>query len=152
MATTTTAAPSRTALLAAATSFTTAFASTAPPPEIRTHFTRHSPSILVHEHGLPQLAPFLGRTFRGAEGLAQYLSVVSECLGFEDMRFGEYVVDAEARTVAARGRARFTWKGTGQSWDETFAYVLAFDEECKVVRYEVWADSGAAYLASRGEL
>jgi hypothetical protein len=30
--------------------------------------------------------------------------------------------------------------------------VLAFDRDCKVTKYEIWADSGAAYLAERGEL
>ncbi len=54
--------------------------------------------------------------------------------------------------VAVRGRARFTWTETGLSWDETFAYLLRFDARAKLARYEVWADSGAAYLARRGEL
>ncbi|KAL2017140.1 hypothetical protein VTK56DRAFT_2562 [Thermocarpiscus australiensis] len=146
--------PTRTALLNAATAFCTAFASgTASPQELLTsHFTRNTPNILVHEHGLPRLAPFLGRTFRGADGLARYLSVVSECLSFADMRFGDYVVDAEACNVSVRGAARFTWRGTGQSWDEVFAYVLGFDEEMRVERYEIWADSGAAWLASQGQL
>lgn len=145
--------PTHASLLEAATSFCASFSASRPGPEILArHFTHHHSSILVHEHGLPQLAPFLGRTFRGADGLTDYLSVVAECLGFEDMRFTEYVVDAEACTVCVRGGARFTWKSTGQSWDETFVYVLGFDGEGRVEKYEVWADSGAAWLASRGEL
>ncbi len=143
----------RSGLLASATAFCNAFASLTPPPQILSqHFTSNHPSILVREHGLPQLAPFLGRTFRGADGLAQYLSIVSEHLTFENMRFSEYIVDAEARMVSVRGEARFTWTSTGQSWDEVFTYRLRFDDEIKVERYEVWADSGAAWLASQGRL
>ncbi|AEO57851.1 hypothetical protein MYCTH_2304548 [Thermothelomyces thermophilus ATCC 42464] len=143
----------RAALLASATSFCEAFSAAADPSDIlKDHFTREQANILVHEHGLPRLAPFLGRDFRGADGLCEYLSLVSECLSFERMRFGEYVVDAEARKVSVRGRARFTWKSTGQSWDEVFTYVLAFDRDHKVEKYEIWADTGAAWLASRGEL
>jgi hypothetical protein len=145
--------PTHTALLTAATSFCNAFSTSAPPSEILTnHFTRHHDDILVHEHGQPQLAPFLGRTFRGADGLTQYLSVIAECLSYENMRFTEYIVDAEARKVSVKGEGRFTWKSTGQSWDEAFAFVLEFDGENRVKRYEIWADSGAAWLASRGEL
>jgi hypothetical protein len=143
----------RSGLLASATAFCNAFATLAPPPQILSqHFTSNHPSILVHEHGLPQLAPFLGRTFRGADGLAQYISIVSECLTFKNMRFSEYIVDAKARMVSVRGEARFTWTSTGQSWDEVFTYRLGFDDEMKVERYEVWADSGAAWLASQGRL
>lgn len=54
--------------------------------------------------------------------------------------------------VSVVGKARFVWKTTGNGWDETFTYRLRFDQDAKVVVYEVWADSGAAYLASRGEL
>jgi hypothetical protein len=143
----------RTALLTSTTAFCNAFATSTPPSEIlTTHFTTNQPTILVHEHGLPQLAPFLGRTFRGADGLQQYLSVVSECLSHEGMRFSEHVIDVEARKVSVRGEARFTWKSTGQSWDEVFTYVLKFDQAHRVERYEIWADTGAALLASRGEL
>ncbi|KAK4106365.1 hypothetical protein N658DRAFT_490983 [Parathielavia hyrcaniae] len=143
----------RTALLTAATSFCDGFSRADTPSTIlTTHFTHNNDAILVHEHGLPKLAPFLGRTFRGADGLLQYLSMIADCLRFENMRFSEYIVDAEARKVSARGEARFTWKSTGQSWDEVFTYVLAFDAGDRVERYEIWADSGAAWLASRGEL
>ena len=59
------------------------------------------------------------------------------------------------RKVSAKGKARFKWvegAGAGNWWDETFAYVLDFDEEGKVTDYQVWSDSGAAYLASKGQL
>lgn len=51
-----------------------------------------------------------------------------------------------------RGEAWFRWKDTGQNWEEVFTYALAFDEEAKVLKYEIWADSGAAYLARKGLL
>ena len=145
--------PSHTSLLNAATSFCAAFASHTPPIQLlQTHFTHHHPSIRIHEHGLPQLAPFLGRTFTGAAGLAEYLSLVSSSLTYSDLHFTSYLVDAAARQVCVRGGGRFTWTSTGQSWDETFVYILGFDEEGRVERYEVWADTGAAWLAGRGEL
>ena len=68
------------------------------------------------------------------------------------MRFSNYIVDAEVGKVSVRGEAMFTNNKTGQSWDEVFTYVLEFDGDNKVKKYEVWADSGAAYLAARGEL
>ncbi|KAK4456475.1 hypothetical protein QBC42DRAFT_238461 [Cladorrhinum samala] len=142
----------RDSLLQAATLFCQSFASKRPPDEIFSHFTSTESNISVFEHGLPRLAPFLGREFRGREGLERYFKTISECLTYEDMRFSNYVVDVEMRKVSVRGEARFTWSSTGQSWDEVFTYVLAFDVEGKVVKYEVWADSGAAYLASQGKL
>lgn len=68
---------------------------------------------------------------------------------------GEWVVDPVACKVACKGTARFRWTegpGAGQAWDEQFAYILDFDDECKVTEYQVWADSGAAYLARLGQL
>ena len=66
--------------------------------------------------------------------------------------FVDYVVDVETAKVSARGTATFTWTKTGQSWDEVFTYVLGFDGQRKVKSYEVWGDTGAAYLASQGKL
>ncbi|KAI0834857.1 hypothetical protein F5Y06DRAFT_278083 [Hypoxylon sp. FL0890] len=138
-------------LLEAATSFCASFAQKKPPDEILRHFST-SDTILAFEHGLPELAPFLGREFRGREGVQEYFETISSCLSYEDMRFADYIVDAAENRVAVRGTAKFTWTATGESWDEVFAYALKFDEERKVVRYEIWADSGAAYLASKGRL
>lgn len=73
-------------------------------------------------------------------------------LSYEKMQFSDYIVDVEERVVSVRGQARFTWKSTGNSWDEVFIYRLQLDGEGKIQVYEVWADSGAAYLASKGEL
>ena len=52
------------------------------------------------------------------------------------------------RFVSVRGKAKFTWKSTGKIWNEVFIYRIQLDEEGKILIYEVWADSGAAYLAS----
>lgn len=142
----------REALLEAATSFCNAFASQKPPSEVLHHFSS-SHDVMVHEHGLARLAPFLGRTFRGRDGVRSYFDIISQNLSYEDMSFSDYVVDPFVHKVSVRGRARFTWTSTSQSWDEVFTYVLAFDkEELKVKKYEIWADSGAAYLASQGQL
>lgn len=118
---------------------------------IFSHFSS-SEDVLALEHGLPQLAPFLGREFRGHDGLQAYFGLLGTHLTYENMSFGWYFVDQEENKVSVRGEARFTWTSTGQSWDEVFTYVLEFDEQAKVKVYEVWADSGAAYLASKGQL
>lgn len=138
-------------LLHAAQTFCTSFATKSPPQETLSLFST-STSIIALEHGLPQLAPFLGREYTGPDGIKEYFETISAHLTYEDMRFGNYLVDEVESKVSVRGEAKFTWISSGQSWDEVFTYVLGFDEERKVVRYEVWADSGAAYLARRGEL
>ncbi|KAK0630576.1 hypothetical protein B0T17DRAFT_528745 [Bombardia bombarda] len=143
----------RASLLNAASSFCSAFASQKPLDEILSHFsTIRQEDVVVLEHGLPRLAPFLGREFRGPNGVKDYFSTISQSLTYKDMKFGNYVVDAEVNKVSVRGEAVFTWASTGQSWNEVFTYVLAFDDEFGVVTYEIWADSGAAYLASQGQL
>lgn len=143
---------SRNELLEAAVNFCEAFAAQKSPEQLAGFFSDEDDEILVLEHGLPQLAPFLGREFRGSAGLGEYLGIISRCLTYANMRFGNYVVDAAAGKVSVRGEATFTWTSTRQNWDEVFTYVLAFNDCLKVTKYEVWADSGAAYLAGKGEL
>ncbi|KAF8586304.1 hypothetical protein K439DRAFT_1341358, partial [Ramaria rubella] len=104
------------------------------------------------EHGDPLLAPFLGRKFVGIHSLRSYFELLSQSLTYRNMRFGEYIIDVDERKVVVKGWAEFTWKSTNESWEETFVYVLDFDERNKVKRYQVWADSGAAHLASVGSL
>lgn len=144
-------ASDREALLHAAANFCNAFACQYALSAILDHFSTTAEPLAL-EYGLPQLAPFLGRPFRGLAGVEEYFALLGEHLSYKDMRFVDYVVDVAAMKVAARGTATFTWKTTGQSWDEVFTYVLGFDEERKVKSYEVWADSGACYLASQGKL
>ncbi|MCJ1248645.1 hypothetical protein MMC30_005863 [Trapelia coarctata] len=129
-----------TSLLSAARAITTAFASHFPS---LSHFSS-TPTAL--EHGHPSLAPFLGRSFRGPEGLAEYFSLLEKYLTYENMRFEDFVVDEMEKVVSVKGMARFVWKETGVGWEECFTYRLGMVEEeggWKVHVYEVWADSGA---------
>ncbi|KIW94871.1 uncharacterized protein Z519_04849 [Cladophialophora bantiana CBS 173.52] len=141
----------RDTLLAAAQAFCNSFANKEAPDKVFSHFSS-AEDVLALEHGLPQLAPFLGREFRGHHGLEEYFGLLSSTLKYENMRFSNFVVDPLVSKVSVRGEAKFIWTETGQSWDEVFTYVLEFDEESKVKVYEIWADSGAAYLASKGQL
>jgi hypothetical protein len=96
----------------------------------------------------------LGQKFVGLLAIRKYFELIGELLNYADMRFSEFIVDTECGKVAVRGQATFTWTATGETWDETFAYVLDFDDEpkFKVTDQQVWADSGAAYLARTGKL
>ena len=158
-------------LLSPARSLCAAFSSSTSSsiPTLLSHFTR-DPYPIAHEHGLPSLAPFLGRTFSGIDGVGRYFEVLGDELGFEDMEFDpeeQWVVDTETMAVVVRGRARFWSKKSGEGWDETFVYRLGMAEDVyeyedgagasaggsggkrglKVQEYLVWADTGAAYLA-----
>ena len=149
--------PSRAELLHTAQALCDAFASKADVDALLAHFSA-THQITAVEHGLPALAPFLGRVFAGRTGPASvpaYFRLLQQHLTYEAMSFSSWVVDPDAQRVAVKGRARFTWRsgaGAGQAWDEEFAYVLDFDQDAKVTDYQVWADSGAAYLARKGEL
>jgi len=143
--------PPRTVLLTSAQDFCKAFAEKKDIDTILSHFTiTHNPSAT--EHGEACLAPFLGKTYVGLDAIKIYFETISSLLSYEDMDFSEFTVDAEVNRVACRGKAKFVWKSTGESWDETFAYMLDFDDEAKITDYQVWADTGAAYLASKGDL
>lgn len=152
---------SRQTLLSAARCLCTDFSASSPTEVLLAHFSYdHEPSVI--EHGHPALAPFVGREFVGRPEVGRYFNLLAELLTFSAMSFNEYIVDTETCKVACKGRATFTWKSTGQSWHEVFTYTLDFVEEgrgeagrhpeVKVRKYQVWADTGAAYLASRGEL
>lgn len=149
----------RTTLLEPAQALCSAFASAASIPELLSHFTSN-PLPIAHEHGLPSLAPFLGRTFTGLDGVARYFELVARLLRYEKMEFDpedQWVVDPVAMAVCVRGYARFIWNETGEAWDETFCYRIALAEDAqgrglKVQEYRVWADTGAAYLARTGKL
>lgn len=148
---------SRAQLKGVAESLCTAFTNKSDTDTLLSHFsTTHA--ISAFEHGLPHLAPFLGRLFTGRQGpnsVSTYFTLLSRYLTYENMTFGSWVVDAESHSVCVKGRATFTWaegEGKGESWDEQFVYMLDFDQDAKITDYQVWADSGAAYLASRGQL
>ncbi|TBU27271.1 hypothetical protein BD311DRAFT_797850 [Dichomitus squalens] len=150
-------APTRDQLLESAQALCHAFASKSDIDTLLSHFSS-THQISAFEHGLPLLAPFLGRHFHGRAGATSvpaYFQLLQHYLTYDDMSFGTWVVDADAQRVSVKGRAKFTWTegdGKGQSWDEQFAYILDFDQDAKVTHYQVWADSGAAYLARRDEL
>lgn len=123
------------------------------------------PNPIIHEHGLPQLAPFTGRTFTGQDEIARYFELLTEYLSISKMTFepdDAWLVDQSRLAVCLRGSATFTWKSTRQAWDETFVYRIVLAEDLgpgagpapalKVCEYRVWADTGAAYLARRGRL
>jgi hypothetical protein len=135
-------------LLHSAESLCISFASKQPLETILSHFSTTHQTCCI-EYGLPSFAPFLGRPFTDPK---EYFTLISALLTYENMQFSEYMVDTEARKVNVKGKARFTWIETEQSWDEVFTYVLDFDDEAKVTDYQVWADSGACYLAREGKL
>lgn len=121
------------------------------------------PNPIIHEYGLPQLAPFLGRTFTGQDEIARYFELLTEYLSISKITFepeDAWLIDESRMAVSLRGSATFTWKSTRQGWDETFVYRIALAEELspeggralKVCEYRVWADTGAAYLARLGRL
>ncbi|KDR83460.1 hypothetical protein GALMADRAFT_644829 [Galerina marginata CBS 339.88] len=138
---------SRAEVLNSAQHFCNAFAERKSIDEILSLFsTTHEASAI--EYGAPILAPFLGRPFVGVSEIKQYFELIGSLISYEDIAFSEYVVDIEALKVSVKGRGKFTWLSTSRSWNETFTYTLDFDAELKVVRYQIWADSGSAYLAS----
>jgi hypothetical protein len=132
-----------------------------PPTTLLSTFTT-SPSPVAHEHGLPQLAPFLGRPFTGQEGVKTYFNLLSTHLSIKNMVFEpdeDWVVDESCMAVSLRGTATFVWRETGQGWNETFVYRIRLAVDCSgdggrlaVCEYQVWADTGAAYLARIGKL
>jgi hypothetical protein len=134
------------------------------PNQLLSAFTT-SPKPLAYEHGLSQLAPFLGRSFTGQDGISAYFDLLSSHLEIKDMAFepeNSWIVDESCMAVALRGTAMFIWKETRQAWEETFAYRIKLAEDVsedpekqgslKVSEYQVWADTGAAYLARLGKL
>lgn len=122
---------SRHALAAAAQSFCDAFSQKQKIPIFLSHFS-NTHQVSAIEHGETCLAPFLGRRFTGLLGVQEYFKIVGSLLSYGDIAFSEFIVDTDANRVAVKGKGRFTWLSTGNSWDETFAYVLSFDDELKV--------------------
>jgi hypothetical protein len=146
--------PSRDDIFKAAKALCSDFASGKASKELLANFTS-SPS--VYEHGNDRLAPYMGRAFTGKEEVGRYFDNIAELLEFSDVHFADhdYVIDPESLKVAVRGRAKITWRENGQAWDESFMYLLSFateDDAIKCNKYEVWADTGSAYLAANGKL
>ncbi|KAJ5116351.1 hypothetical protein N7456_000699 [Penicillium angulare] len=153
---------SRASLIESTQSLLHALTTNSPITTITSTFTS-SPEPLIHEHGLQQLAPFLGRSFTGADGISQYFDILSQFLEIKSMDFepdSEWIVDESTMCVCLRGTATFIWKETNNSWGETFVYRIKLAREDSgakkgqllVSEYKVWADTGAAYLARIGRL
>ncbi|KAF8639787.1 hypothetical protein AX17_001047 [Amanita inopinata Kibby_2008] len=138
-------------LLATAQQFCAAFSNKESVQTILSYFSE-TQDVSAIEHGEPALAPFLGRRFLGLAGIQEYFEMIGHLLSYDNLRFSDFVVDAEASKVVLKGQGKFTWISTEESWEESFAYLLDFDEEGKITQYQVWADSGSAYLARIGEL
>ncbi|KAK5074525.1 hypothetical protein LTR70_009688 [Exophiala xenobiotica] len=132
-------------LICAAQSFIQALAEKKPPDVIFSFFSEH---IIIREYGLQQLAPFLGREYRGIH----YCTVLASTTSLENGRLDVTFADHEEHKVSVKGEVTFTWISTGQSWHEVRTSLLEFDHEYKINMYETWADPGAAYLASKGLL
>ncbi|KAJ3809411.1 hypothetical protein F5876DRAFT_3725, partial [Lentinula aff. lateritia] len=55
---------------------------------ILSHFsTTHQVSAV--EHGEKALAPFLGRSFEGLDGIRSYFETIAALLSYEDTRYGK---------------------------------------------------------------
>ena len=155
--------PSRETLIQPIRSLCIAISAAAPVSEILSKFTV-SPQPVAQEYGLKCLAPFLGRSFTGQGGVAEYFRLLNDLLAVKNMSFEDestWMVDENTMTVGLRGRAQFAWKDTMQVWDDEFFYRIAVAQEedkaagkgmWKVQEYRVWPDSGAAYLARLGKL
>ena len=138
-------------LLAAAKGLCEAFIQGKPIPELLDFFTEHE--AIAIEHGHPSIVPWLGREYIGHKEIGKYFQMIADNLSFQDMKFGEWFVDEDKLRVGVTGKARWTYKKTGKSWDENFTYVLDYAEgetegepsvrEVKLRKYAVWADSGA---------
>ena len=142
----------RDTLLRSAQSLCDDFANKEPLDKVLSNFSTQQGgnNIFCFEHGdANSSVPFLGRPFVGMGGALEYFEMIASLLSYTNMRFTDYFVDVEMAAVSVQGEATFTWKSTGRSWDEVFTYRLRFDSDGKVTKDEVWADSLAAYLASR---
>ena len=115
------------------------------------YYTLEEP-VSVHEDAVPQFAPFLGRNFVGIHDVREHFATILSSASYGRMIFKDHIADIRSRQVSVRGQAVFTSEISGQSWNEIFIYVLDFDNEDRVKRYQIWADTGAAFIASRSVL
>src|SRR4051812_6060397 len=96
--------PTYTALRAASMALCLSFANKAPLDQLLSHFTSHSTSPpITLEHGPSSLAPFLGKTFRGTDGIKEYFGYLSDLLSYRDMKFSDCMVDVDTKSVSVKG-------------------------------------------------
>jgi len=138
-------------LLDAAQRLCNDFASQKSANDLQSHFSS-TPETETIEYGEQIFAPFLGRKFLGPKGVHDYFAMLAQFITYHNMQFSDYIIDTDEMKVVVKGQARFTWISTEETWDETFHYALSFNNDYKVTKYEIWADSGAAYLAREGRL
>jgi len=115
-------------------------------------FVKDEAGATAIEYGDPRVASFFSQPQSGTKAISAYFQMISSILRWTDMRFSEYVIDAEVQKVSVKGEATWTAKKTNQSWRECFSYTLDFDHDLKITRYQVWADPGALFLATHGLL
>jgi hypothetical protein len=103
--------------------------------------------VVIHEYG-PQtkVLPFLGRDFKGFEGVKQYANSLSETLDIIQMEWIELVAEQKSSglggVVFTKGLGTFAVKRTQKYWNETYINRIEVNKEGKIVRYEVFAVSG----------
>lgn len=81
----------RSQLLACAQAFCKGVADKQPLDDLMSQFSS-THLITAHEHGLPFLAPFLGRTFTGRTGpnsVEEYFKLLQKYLTYENMSFSK---------------------------------------------------------------
>ena len=104
-------------------------------------------SVVIHEYGPQTKAlPFLGRDFKGFEGVKQYSNALSDTLDIIRMEWVELVAEQNSSglggVVFTKGRGTFAIKRTQKDWNESYVNRIEVNEEGKIVRYEVFAVSG----------
>ncbi|GAA6015924.1 hypothetical protein JCM10207_006808 [Rhodosporidiobolus poonsookiae] len=143
-------------------SFLNALNAAAPPSIFSSFFVPpssfHQPCCIEHGPSGHVDLPFLGEPFTGKDGIERYYSLIGSVLKGKGSRF-----DADDLLVKIKegGRsARAVWTGmatwsvqkTGKEWDEAvvWAFDLVYEDgEWNIVKWEVWADTLSAYLASQ---
>ncbi|GAA5891942.1 hypothetical protein JCM6882_007415 [Rhodosporidiobolus microsporus] len=117
------------------------------------------PCCIEHGPSGHDALPFLGRPFTSRDGILEYYQLISEVLKGKGGTYDEEDLLVKMREGGKRARAVWTGEAvwivqkTGKEWKE--AVVWAFDlgevgdGEWKIQRWEVWADTLSAYLASR---
>ena len=109
-----------------AKSFCEAFALESTVQILATHFSKN---VIIFEHGPSTIdeLPFIGREFRGLEGLDLYLKLVRECLVMKKLEFEGWSCDTQAvvegaggttgiTVVTVKGSGEFQYKDTSKRW------------------------------------
>ncbi|BGP43811.1 hypothetical protein JCM10450v2_008009 [Rhodotorula kratochvilovae] len=130
----------------------------APPSTFRSYFTTSRPPVCLEHGPLGHAAlPFLGEPFEGEERILRYYALIGSVLKGKGSTFDKADLLVHER---AKGLARAVWTGeavwsvaaTGKEWHEAVVWLFDVEKEegeWKIVRWEVWADTLSAYLASQ---